>query len=139
MFEGTYSNIHAKPKTRRSLLKTKKGMDALLNEEQAPENNDIISHFIEDLKELLNFDSAADVIQGIHGIEASLNKLHDRFPGNEVPHLSDFYQELSPLLLQKYWELRSNPLTEESTDHLFLESLFIAIEEEIYIWQEKIN
>lgn len=139
MFEGTYSNIHAKPKTRRSLLQTKKGIDALLGEDGDIEARDVILHFIEDLKELLECKTAVDIIQGIHGIEASLNKLQDRFPGIELPQLNDFYQELSPLLLQKYWEQRTNPLTEETVDHLFLESLFIAIEEEIYIWQEKIN
>lgn len=139
MFEGTYSNIHTKPKTRRSLLKEKKGIDVLLNEGSEFESRDVIQHFIEDLKELLQFTSAVDVIQGIHRIEASLNKLQDRFPGIDLPQWNDFYQELSPLLLQKYWEQRINPLTDESVDHLFLESLFIAIEEEIYIWQEKIN
>lgn len=139
MFEGTYSNIRGRPKTRRSLLKEKRGIESLLGDEGTPDSREIITHYIEDLKELLELDSAVDIIQGIHKIEALLNKLEERFPGMELPNLSDFYLELSPLLLQKYWELRTNPLTEESTDHLFTKSLFIAIEEEIYIWQEKID
>ncbi len=107
--------------------------------EELPEESEILLRYIEDLRGLLSFNSGVEVIQGIHALEANLNKLHDRYPGLELPNLNDFYQELASLLLQKYWEQRTNPLSEESTDHLFLESLFIAIEEEIYIWQEKIN
>lgn len=109
-----------------------------MESESPPSEKEVIRHFLADLKELLEFSSAVEVIQGIHGIEALLNKLQDKYPGLELPNLIDFYQDLSPLLLQKYWEQRTNTFNEESTDHLFLESLFIAIEEEIYIWQEKI-
>lgn len=108
-----------------------------MNYQNTPTENELIEAFIEDLKELLNSQSAVKVIEGLHSLEANLNKIEEQFLGIEVPKLADFYQELSPLLLQKYWEQRKNALSEEDTDHLFLESIFIAIEEEIYIWQEK--
>lgn len=115
------------------------GIDSLLLSQQTPSQMDVTKSFIVELKQLLQSKNAIEVIEGIHSLEAQLNKLEERFGGLEVPNLADFYQDLSPLLLQKYWEQRISNLSEEGADRLFMDSIFIAIEEELYIWQEKIN
>lgn len=139
MYEGTYSNLPHKPKRRVGLLKEEKGLAKLLEHQNTPEEEDVIQAFVSDLKNLLHLETGVEVIEGIHSLEANLNKVEEQFMGLDVPKLADFYQDLSPLLLQKYWEQRKNKLSEEGADELFRESIFIALEEEIYIWQEKLS
>ena len=139
MYEETYNNLSHKPKRRVQLLKEDGGLNNIINQAGAPEQKEIYKAFLTDLKSLLELDNAVKLIEGIHAIEADLNKIEDLYPGLEVPSFSDFYQDLSPLLLQKYWEQRKSKMSEEGTDQLFMDSIFIAIEEEIYIWQEKMS
>lgn len=139
MFEGTYNNFLKRPHKRADILKSENSFESLYRSSEVPEEEDIIKVFLDSLKRLLTLSSAVELIEGIHALEANISKLEDKYPGIEAPKLNDFYQELSPLILQKYWEKRKNPLSDESTNQLFLESIHIAIEEEIYLWQEKIG
>jgi hypothetical protein len=139
MYESTYNNLPLKPKRRIELLKEDRGLSYIVNHNREPEQQDIVRAFIKDLKSLLSLENAVDLIEGIHAIEADLNKIEEQFLGLDVPNFADFYQDLSPLLLQKYWEQRKSKMSEEGTDQLFMDSIFIAIEEEIHIWQEKMS
>ncbi|GEM_PF-2574389 len=139
MFEGTYNNFSRRPQKRADILKHENSFENLIRSSSAPEEEDIHRVFTESLKKLLNLTSAVELIEGLHALEADLGRLEEKYPGVDTPKLNDFYQELSPIVLQKYWERRKNPISEESIDDLFLESIHIAIEEEMFIWQEKIN
>jgi hypothetical protein len=139
MFEGTYNNFSRRPQKRADILKLENSFENLIRSSSAPEEEDILSVFTESLKKLLDLKSAVELIEGLHALEANIGRLEEKYPGVDTPKLNDFYQELSPIVLQKYWERRKNPISEESIDDLFLESIHIAIEEEMFIWQEKIN
>jgi hypothetical protein len=139
MFEGTYNNFSRRPQKRADILKLENSFENLIRSSSAPEEEDILRVFTESLKKLLDLKSAVELIEGLHALEANIGRLEEKYPGVDTPKLNDFYQELSPIVLQKYWERRKNPISEESIDDLFLESIHIAIEEEMFIWQEKIN
>jgi len=139
MFEGLYGNIQRKPVTRELKVQLVP-LESYLNDSKDHfENNKVIESYVNELKKLLEYDSVLELIEGIHHLQAVTNKLQEKFLGFELPHFTDFYHELSPLLLQKYWERGKNEASQEPLEMIFLESIHIALEEEIYIWQEKIH
>ncbi len=143
MFEGLYSNISQKYPhkyvKRKNLLDSEMSLADYLIEDNEYNNKDVVAAFIRNLKELLEEDQALELIEKISLLDGTLKKLQEQYSEEEVPNLQDFYKDLSPVLMQKYWEINQNSPDKEAFDHLFLHSLHIALEEEIYIWQEKIN
>ncbi len=146
MFEGLYSNItHKYPQKLKKqglypeLEKGELTLDVFLEEGRVYDFQELGEAFIRNLKELLEEDQTLLLIEKISLLDGVLKKLKEFYTEEEVPSLTDFYQDLSPVLMQKYWELNLNPPSKEAFDSLFLHSLHIALEEEIYIWQEKIN
>lgn len=138
MFEGLYSNISQKYPKRRDLYERKVLLEDFLRDEKEFNLKEVIKTFIENLKELLEEDESLLLIEKISFLDGTLKKLKEQYIDEDLPNLEDFYRDLSPILMQKYWELNLNPPNKEAFEHLFLHSLHIAIEEEIYIWQEKI-
>lgn len=138
MFEGLYSNISQKYPKRRDLYERKVLLEDFLRDEKEFNLKEVIKTFIENLKELLEEDESLLLIEKISLLDGTLKKLKEQYIDEDLPNLEDFYRDLSPILMQKYWELNLNPPNKEAFEHLFLHSLHIAIEEEIYIWQEKI-
>ncbi|MBC98780.1 MAG: hypothetical protein CME63_13620 [Halobacteriovoraceae bacterium] len=138
MFEGLYSNISQKYPKRRDLYDRKVLLEDFLRDEKEFNLKEVIKTFIENLKELLEEDESLLLIEKISLLDGTLKKLKEQYSDEDLPNLEDFYRDLSPVLMQKYWELNLNPHNKEAFEHLFLHSLHIALEEEIYIWQEKI-
>ncbi len=139
MFEGLYSNLSQKYPKRRNLLNTEVTLEDFLEEETPYDEKKVIQIFIKQLKSLLEEDETLLLIEKISLLDGTLKKLRENFKDHNIPDLSDFYQDLSPILMQKYWEMNLNPPSKEAFDSLFLHSTHIALEEEIYIWQGKIN
>lgn len=139
MFEGLYGNLQKKAQKRGIFNDEEVSLEFFLKSGDDEDQETLIKSYVHELKELLYLDSVIDLIEGINAIQATLNKIQDKYIGLEVPSFFDFYNELSPLLLQKFWERGKNPDPNEPLDMIFLESIHIALEEEIYIWQEKIS
>jgi len=144
MFEGLYSNIAQKYPNK--FVKKKNVLDDddvsvadFLVSREEYNRKDISTAFISDLKNLLVEDNALQLIEKISLLDGTLKKLQELYQDEDIPNLCDFYQDLSPVLMQKYWEINQSSIDKGSLDHFFLHSLHIALEEEIYIWQGKIN
>ncbi|MDD0854122.1 hypothetical protein HBN50_13500 [Halobacteriovorax sp. GB3] len=99
---------------------------------------EIIIAFCNDLKSVLDKDSIKEMIKDILTIENNLNILSKKhFVRFELPDLEEFYKKLSPVLLQSVYENVDGSFDIDSVLHGWMESLRIAIEEELYLWQEK--
>jgi len=142
MFEGLYSNISQKYPhkfvKRKNIVDGESTLVDFLVVEKEYNQIQIFSAFIQNLKELLIEDNALSLIEKISLLDGTLKKIQEIFQDEEIPHLSDFYQDLSPVLMQKYWEINQSTSDKETLDLFFLHSLHISLEEEIYIWQEKL-
>lgn len=138
MFEGMYSHIQKKPTRRAHILQDEDSLEHLVEMESFDEAL-LIKSFISELKRLLKIENAFLLVEELFKLERKLNKLKEKYEDFIPVQLEDMYRDLSPILLQKYWERRENPSSEETIERLFLESIHIVLEEEIYIWQEKIQ
>ena len=88
------------------------------------------------------------LIKKINQLVQLLRQFKDEEVYKELPNLDDFYRILSPVLLRSVSQtldslshdekINLNANGEESLLKGWLESLRIAIEEEIHIWQEKL-
>lgn len=98
---------------------------------------DIEMAYCNDLKNCLFFSSLKLLLENLFYIEHYLEILKEEYEGR-VPDLLALYQNLSPTILRTIWshvseENNSKDLLEAST-----EAIRIAIEEEVYDWQEKL-
>jgi len=100
---------------------------------------DITKCYIDELKRLLEIESVTDLIEGINQIQVNLTKVQIENKEINYPTFENFFSQLAPLLLQKFWERSKNIENDEDLEMIFFESIFIALEEEVYIWQEKIS
>jgi hypothetical protein len=138
MFDGLYSNFSKKPQRHSQWLNEEETLGSIVkNSTDCPKLNVIYSALVNDLKAVLEVKTAVDAIEIIHEIESNLNKLYHRFEDDGLPRFDDFHKDLSQIFLQKYWEMKRNPISASSEDQWLLQAILIAIEEEIYIWQEK--
>lgn len=98
----------------------------------------ILRAFCNDLKKLLDKDSIFEMTENIFNIENSLDNLNSEI-GTEfiIPNMEDFYKKLSPILLRSLWESSKVDGDQDDLIHGWKESLRISIEEEFYVWQEK--
>jgi len=98
---------------------------------------ELIEALCNDFKEVLEIEDLSSLIHEIFKIENQISFLNDK--GKNVPDLSIFYQNLSPVLLRSLWEvLNDGEVKSEDLLSAWKEAIRIAIEEEFYIWQEKI-
>lgn len=139
MFEGLYSNISKKYPKRIPLNQDEKVLSDFLDINREIEFTELVESYTKELKLLLEETETVTLIERITLLEGVLAKLRECDLSIDIPELSHFYQDLSPILLQKYWELDKSESSKETYNELFLHSIHIALEEEIYIWQEKIN
>lgn len=85
------------------------------------------------LKELLAIESLDELIDGIFHLENMLasEELSGELAGEEgLPTLEGLYRHLSPTLLRV--------IQEGGTHKGIIEGIRISIEEELYVWQDKI-
>lgn len=83
-----------------------------------------IPHVLEKLKKLLTLEDLGEIIDELLELE-------------ELPSQKDFFQHLSPLLLRATRENLKSSGSRELLLKGWKEALRVAIEEEVYIWQEK--
>src|SRR3989339_777658 len=114
--------------------------------------SELIDAFCNDLKELLSFDDIYPMITFLFEIESAINSLSDPAfdvldPAiEEIPDLLEFYRHLSPILLRIVLEgenmgggLKGD---QQRVGHIlngWKEALRVAIEEELYVWKEKLS
>ncbi len=103
-------------------------------------NEDIpIEVFIKKLRRLLTLDDLAEIIDGLFELQAQLIEqgLNVDFGLKDPPSLNDFFQHLAPILLRATRENLESVEPRELLLRGWKEALRVAIEEEIYVWQEK--
>lgn len=100
---------------------------------------EVLKAFCNDLKKLLSKETLKEVVDEIFLIENTLSLLSLKDEVDfSLPNLDHFYHSLSPILLRAIWENLESESNRNHVLHGWLESIRIAIEEELYIWQEKI-
>jgi len=116
-----------------SLVKENKSQLHILQKER------VLAAFCNSIKNLLELDDIKVLISSLFDIELALNSFKESgVLINELPDFRDFYSSLSPILLRSVLE---HDLNSEDSDQLlkgWLGALRIALEEDLYIWQEKI-
>ena len=96
------------------------------------EERQVIEAFCNDLKKLLGQDDVHQMIRELFTVENNISLLADM--GEELPNLGDFHKNLSPILLRALVENTSDDF--DRVLKSWKEALRIAIEEELYFWQD---
>jgi len=103
------------------------------------EKGEVLKAFCNSLKNLLDITDLKSLISGLFEIEYTLNSIKENGAiESDMPCFAGFYNSLSPILLRAVLE---HDLDNEDSGTLikgWLEALRIALEEELYVWQEKI-
>ncbi len=113
-----------------------------LSEISGKERVHVVKAFCNDLRLVLSCVHVNDMIEKIFQIDLLLQNIQesnsvaessrDGLQSDQIPSLSEFYKSLSPILLRSLWENSDN----SELSKVWLESLRVAIEEELYFWQE---
>jgi hypothetical protein len=90
----------------------------------------------EDLKECLSYDDLNECLESLFKLEHLMAEVDEELEG-QAPHLEEFYRHLSPSLLRVLWEVSHEKLDIEGQKERWLEALRVSLEEELYVWQEK--
>lgn len=108
----------------------------------------ILHYFCNDLRKILENDDLQKMIRELNQLDQLLVHLREEDINSDAPNLDEFFRILSPVLLRSIDESlntlsinKESEAQEEGENSLlkgWLESIRIAIEEEIHIWQEKI-
>ena len=108
----------------------------------------LLHYFCNDLRKILETEDLQKMIRKLNQLDQLLNHLREEDINSDTPNLDDFFRILSPVLLRSIDESlntlsinKDQDSTEEGENSLlkgWLESIRIATEEEIHIWQEKI-
>lgn len=92
-----------------------------------------------EIEEILQLETLYTISRAIINLESKLNKIKNILSVDlEIPHFDNFYYSLSPVFLQTFVETKELFEVEELQGH-WLEGIKIALEEELTIWQEKIE
>jgi len=103
------------------------------------EEHTLVQAYVNELKDLLELTSPQYMIRVIFNIENNLKSIATQFDLHfEIPNLDHCYKKLSPLFLRTMSDAFEVEKTPEVLMGEWLEVFRIAIEEEYYIWQEKI-
>jgi len=93
--------------------------------------NMVIKSFCERLKKLLEVDDIYELIDEI------FNMQHDDFNVEGLYFFSIFHKELSPILLRTIIDNKDSKDNFFKTNNQLIEAIRVALEEELYYWQEK--
>lgn len=120
------------PMSLQELVQLSKESPALISHEL------ILKSLCEEMKGCLEHEDLKSCLQAFFRIEFFLQELQEiQDEISELPSLKEFYEVLSPTLLRVLWEgLEGNLKLEELKDR-WLEALRVSLEEELYLWQEK--
>lgn len=98
----------------------------------------IVTSFCHELKLCLDHENLKSCLEHLLNLEILLEELEELY-GDDGPHLFEFYRHLSPGLLRVLWESCAEDVDQEELKHRWFEALRVSIEEELYVWQEKIT
>lgn len=97
------------------------------------------SAYCNDLKNCLEHESLENLLEEFFKLEAHLNSLTELDLDFAGEALSEFYHYLSPVFLRVLKESLDRQVNGEMVLERCLEALRIALEEELYLWQEKLT
>jgi len=131
MDNNLYSNFLLKSK--KAKLETGEEL-SLLNLSLLIAEEQVAKAFCNDLKKVLEIEDIAEIAHQLLSIETKLNTLNEdlRFNG-KIPSLEHFFRNFSPIFLRALVESVDVNSIEKSAK----EAIRIALEEELYIWQDR--
>lgn len=116
-------------------------LDVINKEDILISIDEVIKAFCSSLYEVLNESDIRSIIQKLFKIEGQLHKIHymSEFQDREdyLPNFSNFYRNLSPILLRSLWEGMGMDSPSEQVSRSWKEALRVSIEEEIFYWKNK--
>ncbi len=144
MDEVTYSNIFSKNKKKMvaPALDSKAEDNSLLSDFDFKDRlfpDKIRTMFINELKLILKFNNLTEMVEALFQFQSKLEELSKKLaPEEEIPSLNPFYTHLAPLLMRTFSDYFSQKESERtSLENSALESIRVAIEEEIYLQGRK--
>lgn len=116
--------------------------DCLLDKWKFINEDQIKKAYCHDLTKAIEQETIKQIIQKIFEIESNLKQLNEKIEDDEnikIPHLEEFYKNLTPVFLRSLLEMPEK--TSNESDEIFkgwIEALRIAVEEEIYFTKENL-
>ena len=106
------------------------------------DDHDVRDAFCNDIKSTLVEDDILNMIDKIFQIESSINIFRSEVFKDNIdvllPSLDNIFLNLSPLMLRSIWEnLSADNNSQLEIIKGWQEALRVALEEEVYVWQEK--
>ncbi len=119
------------------------GLDELIEANRHRKNIDIslesfATAYCSDLKNCLEHESLESLLEDFFRLETHLNSLAELEQDVATEALSEFYHYLSPVFLRVLKESIDGQVKGEMIMSRCLEALRVALEEELYLWQEKL-
>lgn len=143
MDEVTYNNILSrnKKKGQVSILETNVSDRSLLTslDIKDPMFADHVKvAFINELKIILKYNKLSEIVDAIFHFQSKLEELSKKTDSEEIPTLAPLYTHLAPMLMRIISDYYSTKqIARTSLEGPALESIRVAIEEEIYLQDGK--
>ena len=135
-----YSNILNKIKRKKDIetfISKKLSLKDLVDTQIIFSKKEIYGAYIESLKYILEEEEIDQIIHRVFEIEILLDIVCDKYDyASDLPDFQKFYASVSPLFLRIIQDNFKTDLSHTIKD--LKEALRVAIEEEVFIWQEKI-
>jgi hypothetical protein len=97
--------------------------------------DEVLKSLVKELKRLLLYEDIDSLIEGIFLTEHFLEEIAHYVQDKNFPLFEDFYKNLSPIVLRTIQESMKEGKIKSSS---VLEALRVAVEEELYYWQEEL-
>lgn len=108
--------------------------------ERVFEQKEFLQALCNGFRSVLECNDLKNLVEAIFRLEGQLYKLKEKYPKNSmIEDLSDFYKSLSPMLLRVIWEQAAMQEQESSLLDGLVSSLRVALEEELFYWQERLK
>jgi hypothetical protein len=103
------------------------------------DSNELFKSYCYEIKEILKNEEVKDSLEKFFKLEDTIESFQEDLEFKEnVPSLLDFHRSFSSTALRIFWECVAGDEI-DLLAHRFLDAFRIALEEELYIWQEKIH
>lgn len=96
---------------------------------------EFVQGYCNDIEELLQIEDSQILASSILKLAEYTEELSERFDFENLPNMNLFFQKLSPLLLSSLALGIPEETDVQEIHHHWLESLRIALEEELYHWK----
>lgn len=112
--------------------------DLLSDKKVNLKSEDVKKAFCHDLKRVLEKENVVEIIQEFLNLENDLAKINQKGEA-KVPGLDEFYKNLSPVLMRSILDAQKSSSAPEAIQKAIKEALRIALEEELYAWQNSVQ